>query len=162
MDISEQKAAQAALEKSERLYRLLTENANDVIWSCDLDMTFQYVSPSVEKLLGWTPDEVIEGGVTMTLPPESLRLAAYNLRVVLDQNRSGKRVSEPVIFEIEQNRKDGTRVWTEVSARPFFDDEGRMTGASGVTRDISERKKAEKALLWSKQEWERTFDSVPD
>lgn len=162
MDISEQKAAQLALEKSERLYRLLTENANDVIWSCDLDMAFQYVSPSVEKLLGWTPDEVIEGGVTMTLPPESLRLAAHNLRVVLDQNQSGRRVSEPAIFEIEQNRKDGTRVWTEVSARPFFDDEGRMTGASGVTRDISERKKAEKALLRAKQEWERTFDSLPD
>jgi PAS domain S-box-containing protein len=162
MDISEQKAAQSALEKSERLYRLLTENANDVIWSCDLNMTFQYVSPSVEKLLGWTPDEVIEGGVTMTLPPESLRLAAHNLRVVLDLNLSGRRVSDPVIFEIEQNRKDGTRVWMEVSARPFLDDEGRMAGISGVTRDISERKKAEKALLRAKQEWERTFDSVPD
>ena len=82
-DISEQKSARRAFEESARLYRLLTENANDVIWSCDLDMTFQYVSPSIEKLLGWTPDEVIEAGVTMTLPPESLRLAAGKLQAVL-------------------------------------------------------------------------------
>jgi PAS domain S-box-containing protein len=155
-------SARRAFEESARLYRLLTENANDVIWSCDLDMTFQYVSPAVEKLLGWTPDEVIEAGVKMTLPPESLRIASVNLQAVLYQYRSGRRVFEPVIFEIEQSRKDGTRVWTEVSASPFFDDDGRMAGISGVTRDISERKKTEKALLRAKQEWERTFDSVPD
>ena len=154
-------SARRAFEERARLYRLLTENANDVIWSCDLDMTFQYVSPAVEKLLGWTPDEVIEAGVKMTLPPESFRLAAAKIQAVLDQHRSGSR-SEPVIFEIEQNRKDGTRVWVEVSASPFFDDKGRIAGISGVTRDISERKKTENALLRAKQEWERTFDSVPD
>jgi len=143
---SGRKTVQPALGKSERLYRLLTENANDVIWSCDPGMTVQYVSPAVEKLLGWTPDEFIAAGVTMTLPPESLRLAAGKLQVILDESRSGRRVFEPVIFEIEQNRKDGTRVWTEVSARPFLDGEGRMAGISGVTRDISDRKKAEKAL----------------
>ena len=98
----------------------------------------------------------------MILPPESLRLAAGKLQVILDQYRSGRRVFDPAIFEIEQNRKDGTRVWTEVSARPFLDGEGRMAGISGVTRDISERKKAEKALLRAKMEWERTFDSLPD
>ena len=161
-DISDQKTANSALEKSERLYRLLTENANDVIWSCDLNMTFQYVSPSVEKLLGWSPDEVLVAGITMTLPPESLRLAAEKLQVIPAQYRSNRRVFEPVIFEIEQNRKDGTRVWTEVSARPFLDGEGRMAGISGVTRDISERKRSEKALLRAKKEWERTFDSLPD
>jgi PAS domain S-box-containing protein len=161
-ELSWQKTAQSALGKSERLYRLLTENANDVIWSCDLSLAFQYVSPSVEKLLGWTPDEFISAGVTTTLPPESLRLAAGKLQIIQEQHRSGRRVFEPVIFEIEQNRKDGTRVWTEVSARPFLDGEGRMVGISGVTRDISERKRVEKALLQAKKEWERTFDSLPD
>ena len=146
-DISEEKSARQAFEESARLYRLLTENANDVIWSCDLDMAFQYVSPSIEKLLGWTTDEVIEAGVTMTLPPKSLRIASGHLQAVLCQHRSGRRVFEPVMFEIEQNRKDGARVWTELSASPFFDDDGRMAGISGVTRDISERKKAENAPL---------------
>ena len=119
------------LEKSERLYRLLTENANDVIWSCDLDMTFQYVSPSVEKLLGWTADEVIEAasrGRSAGIPPPRRRESPGRP----GSTRSGRRVLDSGIFEIEQNRKDGTRVWTEVSARPFLDDEG---GWRGIRRD---------------------------
>ena len=158
-ELSELKASQSAFGNSERLYRLLTENAIDVIWSSDLGMAFQYVSPSVEKLLGWTPDEVLAAGVTMTLPPESLRLAAGKLQVILDQHRSGRRDFEPVIFEIEQNRKDGTRVWTEVSARPFLDDEGRMAGISGATRDISERKKVEEALRYTHARLQRFVDA---
>ena len=83
-------------------------------------------------------------GIAMTLTPDSLRLATDKLQVVLDRHRSGRHVFEPLRFEIEHRRKDGTTVWTEVTPA-FLDDKGQTAGISGVTRDISKRKKAESA-----------------
>ncbi len=161
-DITDEKSAKRALEESARLHRLLTESSTDVIWSCDLDLNLHYVSPSVETLLGWTPAEVIDTGIARILTPDSLLLANDKLRTAMHRHQSGKRVSAPLMYEIEQNRKNGSTVWTEVSASLFFDDDGKVAGISGATRDISERKKAEIALRQAKEDWERTFDGVPD
>ncbi|MBP6992378.1 MAG: PAS domain S-box protein [Spirochaetes bacterium] len=140
--------SEKTLRLSEEKYRLLAENVSDVIWTIDLKLKTTYISPSIEKLLGWTPEEWMELSIDRYLPPESLE----RMRQKMAEGMG--RVKNPdydrntfVTFDVEQIRKDGSRVWTEISARFIWDESGKPVGGIGVTRDISERKEAEKLLL---------------
>lgn len=140
--------SERTLRISEEKYRLLAENVMDVIWTIDLSMRTTYISPSIEKLLGWTPEEWMGLTPARYLPPESLEKMVRKMgegmaRVkAADYDRN-----TAVAYDVEQLRKDGSRVWTEISARFIWDESGRPIGGIGVTRDISERKEAEAALL---------------
>ena len=80
------------------------------------------------------------------LTPESRERMRTALMKTLATIAGGKPSFEPSVIELEQPRKDGTAVWTEASVRALFDAEKRLTGFLGVTRDISERRREEKAI----------------
>ncbi len=143
-DITARKDATEALRESERLYRLLTENSSDVIWTMNPKGEFTYVSPTTFRLRGYTAEEVMRQPLEKQIAPSSLPLAVQLLQNAWAQARRGKSVS-PVVAELEQLRKDGTTVWTEVSGELIRD---KATGPFilGVTRDITERRRTE-ALL---------------
>ena len=67
------------LRASEQRYRLLADNIADVIWTIDLEGNFTYVSPSVERLRGFTPEEVMEQPITEALTPDSLKIVLESL-----------------------------------------------------------------------------------
>jgi diguanylate cyclase (GGDEF)-like protein/PAS domain S-box-containing protein/hemerythrin-like metal-binding protein len=130
------------LRISEERHRLLADNASDVIWMMNLDGRFTYISPSVEKLRGYTCAEVMQQSMQQALTSASLPVAMEAFGKSLAAMAEGKPFIE-FRGELEQPCKDGSTVWTEVTTSGMRNAAGEFIGILGVTRDISERKEIE-------------------
>ena len=124
------------------LCRLLTDNIRDVIWTTDLNLKLTYVSPSVWLQRGFTVEEAMAQGLEEILTPASLELVRRVLREKSTRG-SARGVNRFATLELEMMCEDGSTIWTEVRASLLLDRNHRPTGIVGVTRDISERKRAE-------------------
>ncbi len=144
-DITARKQMKEKLRISEERHRLLADNAIDTIKTMDLDGRFSYVSPSVEKLRGFTADEVKPQSLEEVLTPDSLTIAqAYFEK--LRANVAAGLPLENFRGELEQRCKNGSSVWTDVTASPILSADGIFVEILGVSRDISERKRYEHEL----------------
>jgi len=161
-DITERKRAELALQQSEEKYRLLAEHSDDVIWIMNTDLQFTYVSPSVMKLRGYTPEEVAKQSVYEVVTPESGMRIRDLLTITHQQIANGNRLENPSPVLIEQPRKDGTTVWTEAVVKPIYDESGKHTGYLGVSRDITERLQAEKELKKTEIHFKALIENAPD
>jgi PAS domain S-box-containing protein len=150
---------ETALRESEERYRLLTENVTDVIWTADLDLNLTYISPSDQRLSGYAPQERIGLTAKEALTPTSLEAAKAALAEELAiEGREQKDLTRSRTMEAEVYRKDGSTVWAEARMTFLRDPDGRPVGILGVSRDISERKRAEQAL----RESERRFRTLSE
>ena len=139
--------AVAALRESEQRYRLLAENVDDVVSLFDMSLRPLYVSPSVLRLRGYTPQEALAQTATDRFTPVSAELAFRVLSEEIALEAAGQRdPGRSRTVELELRRKDGSTVWVEATTSFVRDDAGRASGVIAVARDISERRRAE-ALL---------------
>ncbi len=146
-DISERKKAEDALRESEERYALIANNVADTITIMDLDLNVIYASPSIERLRGFTVEEVMIQTIDQILTPESIEVAANVLREELE------RESDPVVdrgrtrsLELQEYHKNGSVIWIGNSLSFIRDEDGRPYRILIVSRDITERKRAERAL----------------
>ena len=150
LQVSEErlKLTAAELEKRERQYRLLTENIKDVVWVLDTEtMYFRYVSPSVEKLRGYTAEEILAKPVNQAITDEASTDLIDLIRKRASDMETGKEPSDRYYTdEVEQPRKDGSTVWTEMITSYYVNPENDRVEVRGVTRDITERKRTEAVL----------------
>jgi len=145
--LAELSAAQQALAKSEKHYRLLVENMRDVVWILDPDtLRFRYVSPSVERLRGYSAEEVMRESLDAALTPEYAAKMKRQIQLNMAEFLSGNDPDKAYVEEIRQPRKDGSSVWTEAIARFYRNDETGQVEMHGVTRDVSERKAAQEKI----------------
>ena len=144
-DITERKHAEESLRLSEERYRLLAENANDVIWTMDLQGRFTYVSPAIARMYGYLPEELLQLPLNRLLTPESCLVATRELDRVLQAIHSG---AGDMDFrgELETIRKDGSVSWSEVYTTVIPNDKGEVVSLIGVSRDINDRKRHEQEL----------------
>ena len=135
-DITNRREAEVALHKSEDKYRNLIENISDVIYEVDRFGIISYVSPSVVRIFGFTPDEMVGKSITNFIKDDETMLAARYDKLV---------TSEDVKIEHEAVTKSGETRYILISTKAVFDN-GIFTGGSGTMVDITERKMIEMKL----------------
>jgi diguanylate cyclase (GGDEF)-like protein/PAS domain S-box-containing protein len=138
-DVTELKALQNKLVESEKRHRLLADYANDIISTIDLAGNFTYISPAVERITGYTVDEVMNHFLEIHyFTPEMLkvmdRITTIVSRLVITDEPL-----EPIRFEQLQYRKDGRAIWTDTILTGIYDEDGHLSELLGVTRDITEK-----------------------
>ena len=146
-EVDEKKQAKEELEQSESKYRLLAENATDIIWTTDLDLNMTYISPSIEHVRGFTVEEAMQQKPEERMTQASLAIVSEILSEHLDQEK--KSPGDPFNYrtiEIESLCKDGSTKWTETKVTFVRDSDGKANGLLGVSRDISGRKKLDKKI----------------
>jgi PAS domain S-box-containing protein len=161
-DITERKRAEEALRKSEEKFRFLAEKMSDIVWTLDRNFRTTYVSPSIKKVLGFTPEERKKQSLEEMITPESVQ--KVQRKFIEEITRDEKETIDPnrsIAMEIEYYRKDGSTVWMENIVNAIRDSDGTIIGMHGVSRDITERKQAEEALRESEFKFRNLFDLSP-
>jgi two-component system cell cycle sensor histidine kinase/response regulator CckA len=161
-DVTKSRQAEKALRESEKKYRLIAENTADLISVLNMDMHFSYVSPASIRLRGFTVEEAMAQTLEQVLTPESMKDAISVFEEEMLKEASG--TSDPNrmrILELEQYKKDGSTAWMEVSLSFLRDSDGKPVQILAVTRDISDRKQAEKALRESEKRFRANFQYAP-
>jgi two-component system cell cycle sensor histidine kinase/response regulator CckA len=140
-DITERKRSEEALKLSEEKYALSFKHIVDTIYTIDSNFMVTSISPNVEKMLGYSVDELINRPVTdlNIITPESLQKASADIIRVL----SGDTIPASIYEFIA---KDGTRKFGEVSGSPLYRD-GKIIGLISVARDITERMRLEEERI---------------
>jgi PAS domain S-box-containing protein len=141
-------AAETALRLSEEKYHFLVENTADTISLLNLDLNYTYISPSIYKLRGFTIEEAMKQTFQDAITPESFKdasdLLSYELSLEATGNADPERTRS---FEIEAYCKDGSKIWVDNSIKFVRDNDGKITGLLAISKDITDRKKAELALF---------------
>ncbi len=145
-DVTEEYRRREALRESERKYRELVENANDIVYSLTPEGVFRYVSPNWSRLVGHDPDEVQGQSFEPFVHPDDVHLCRQFLRRVIE---TGEPQSE---VEYRVRHQDGSWRWHTSNAAASRDAEGRVTGCNGIARDITERKRLEESLQQANDE----------
>ena len=137
-DITDSRRAEVSIRESEERYRELFENANDIIYTHDLQGNFTSLNRSGERITGYSREEAALMNVADVIAPEYLNLAREMIA-----HKASEKVS--TVYEIDIITKDGRRVRLEVSTRLIFSD-GKPVGVQGIARDLTERKHSEEIL----------------
>jgi PAS domain S-box-containing protein len=127
-DITEQRKMEQALRENEESLRFLMENMGDILWTQSLDLRTTYVSPSIFRILGYTPEERYRQTVEEQLTPESLKAAYERLAHELEiDGLPGVDPDRSVTLELEYYHKNGSVLWIENVREPSETKKGRSS-----------------------------------
>lgn len=123
-------------ERASQHLAAIVESSDDAIISKDLNGIIQTWNKAAERMFGWSASEIIGKPVLTLIPIER----HHEETTILERIRKGDRVDH---YETIRQRKDGSLVDISLTVSPIRNDKGRVTGASKIARDISQRKQAE-------------------
>jgi PAS domain S-box-containing protein len=149
IDVTEIKRAEAV-----RLLAAIVESSDDAIISKTLEGTVESWNRGAERLYGYSREEIVGRPVAVLLPPDH----PDDLPGILERVGKGERVEH---YETTRRRKDGRRVDVSLTVSPVRDAAGKLTGASTVARDITDRKRAEEQLRESEAQFRTLANAIP-
>ncbi|MBN2683589.1 MAG: PAS domain S-box protein [Bacteroidales bacterium] len=150
INITEQKKNSLALAESEEKYRMIAENATDVIWRLNIASgKFEYISPSVFHLRGLTVEEAMNENFIETMSEESREMAKSALKNINEDQLHPKAPSSN--FLIQQHHKNGNLIWVEISAKALRCPKSGQIIILGASRNVNDRVKAQQELVATKE-----------
>ncbi|MBI5589281.1 MAG: response regulator [Deltaproteobacteria bacterium] len=153
-------SAEDAMRIREENIRFRSEKMTDIVWTVDRDFRVTYVSPSIVNVLGFTPEERKKQSIEEMVTPQSLHTVYETfLKEILREEEGPVDLNRSVTLELEYYHKDGSTVWLENSVKAMRNSEGAIVGMFGVSRDITELKRAEEDRLLLEQQFHQTQKS---
>ena len=152
-EITEKKKVDTALNESNRILELVTQNMTDLVSMCDSDFLFTYVSPTYKSVLGFEPEELL-GQPIYELVHESELTGIVN---ILQQGKDDKVARGSAIHRLRH--KNGSYLWFETKGTALYDDDGNPMGAEFNLREITDRKVAEDLLKESEERYQAFYNS---
>jgi PAS domain S-box-containing protein len=154
-DITERRLIEEELRHSEEKYRSLLENANDIIYSHDLQGKYLTINRAGENITGYTREEILGGlNIAQVVAPEHLELAKKMTAVKLED-------PSPTVYEVDIITRDRRRLTLEVSTRISYLN-NQPVAVEGIARDVTERKRAEAELKRSRDQIEIILQGVAE
>ncbi len=153
-EITERKQAEEALRESREHYRNLIESQGEGVVITDLDRRFTFANPAAETILGAWPGQLV--GKLLD------EFAEEKARAVIEEQFELRRAGKKTSYEIEITSAQGERRQILITGTPQLDAEGRFCGTFAVFRDITQRKKAERALRENQRLLKTILDNIPD
>ena len=140
-DISHRRDAEARLRESEQRFRMLVQGVRDyAIYMLDPDGIVSNWNAGAEAIKGYTADEIV-GQNFSRFYTEADRAAGEPARALAIAKREGKFENEAI-----RVRKDGSLFWANVLIDPIYDEAGKLTGFAKITRDVTERRRAQEQI----------------
>ena len=158
-DITERKLSEEMLKKSEAQYRLLAEHMKDTVWLMDMNLKTTYISPSVEKLRGYTLEELQQLSLEQQVAPASFQVAKNAFLEEQSKVAADPAYNISRTLELEFYRKDGTTYWSENTYGLVRDKKGAPISILGEGRNITERKRAEEYLRESEERFRSLYEN---
>lgn len=156
-DLSDFKQAQKKLVERERMFRLLADNSVDCIWMMDKNLKFTYLSPALKDIAGYEPEEWVGTRLSEHFSKkEFLRVGAIAAKAVKEYSDF-----KPVCFETRMLDKRGKEIDVEITGSVLLDEDGKLKGLQGTTKDIKKRKKAVNELRESEEKFRKLIDNAP-
>ncbi|NWC08638.1 EAL domain-containing protein [Pseudomonas agarici] len=166
-DITDQIEASESLRDSEQRYRMLAESISDVIFSTDSELRLNYVSPSVQAVLGYEVDWVLQNGWHSTIANPLQLTGIYQLMERVskaldkpDQLAELRSQVQTQLFLFDCLRADGRKIPVELRQVLIWDEQGAFEGILGVGRDISQQRSAEKDLRMAATVFEHSTSAI--
>lgn len=153
-DVTENKKTEVALKESEEKLRNIIEHSNEVFYIHDADHVLKYVSPQSEEFLGYTQGELLVKWTDLTTDNPINR---RGLKLTEKAIKTGERQEE---YLLELFKKDGSKIYVQVSESPLKDNYGKVIGIAGALRDVTEKLKAEKALKESEERFRGLYENA--
>lgn len=155
-NVTERRRAEQALRESEARFQALVQNALDLVMVTEADGIIRYMSPSVERVLGYSPEEMVGTNTAEYVHPDDLEGALHELSVAV--SRPGV---HPVAVETRVRHKDGSWRHLEGIANNLLEDPN-VRGMVFNHRDVTARKQAEEKLRASEAELRALFAAMTD
>ncbi|HSE31438.1 MAG TPA: PAS domain S-box protein [Pyrinomonadaceae bacterium] len=147
-DIKERRRAEEVVRASEQRYRDLVENANDIIFTCDMLGNITSLNRAGERVTGYTAEEALKMNIAQAVSPDDIAKVRHML--------SRKRVADvATVYDLELITKSGGRAAVEVSSRAIVKD-GEAVGVQGIARDITDRQRMEDDLRASQAQLQQS------
>lgn len=184
-DVTERNRALELLKSSENRYQLIAANVSDIIWTTPIKLSreekaklktdiasvvddimqrwrFSFISPAVERVYGYTLDESIAMSLRAMTTPASFAVIREKLIAHFASESDDDKDPKQHVFEAEFIARDGSFRWCEVVSVYLRGEDGLPTQIIGITRDISSRRTAERALRESESTLRSLFENLPD
>lgn len=153
-DITDRKQAEDAMRESEEKYRLFVETSKEGVWSMNVDHVTTYVNQAMADMLGYETHEMLGRRVEEYFFPED--------KAFHEQRMKLRHAGVDETYERRFRRKDGSLLWTMVSAKVVNDDKGCFAGSFAMFTDITDRKHAEETSAENRAKLEAALASMND